>query len=104
VQYYTEARTLFLIKKTCFRPSPKVDSSLLRLEIREMPLVKTNNERLLFKIIRAAFNKRRKTLRNSLKGVIGQEKLKLFFKRYSINADTRPEELSLVDFANLNNI
>ena len=104
LQYYTEPQVLFLIKKTSFWPMPKVDSSFLSLKIRDEPLVKTENERLFFKIIRAAFNKRRKTLRNSLKGTVPLEKLKLFFHQYNIDVNARPEELTLGDFANLNNL
>jgi 16S rRNA (adenine1518-N6/adenine1519-N6)-dimethyltransferase len=58
-------------------------------------------EKSLFRIIRAAFGKRRKTLRNSLKGVVGQEKLNAFFKEFCIDCDIRPERLSLKDFINL---
>jgi len=103
VQYYTTAKKLFFIKKTCFHPIPKVDSAFLLLKINHEPQIKTKNERLLFKIIRAAFNKRRKTLRNSLKGVISQQRLGAFFNKYNIDRNTRPEDLSLSDFANLIN-
>lgn len=101
VQYYTKPKFLFLIKKTCFRPQPLIDSCFLRLEIREGSVVKVKNERLFFKIIRAAFNQRRKTLRNSLKSVISRQKLDSFFKRYNIDQNIRPEDLTLNDFANL---
>lgn len=101
IQYYTHPQILFFIKHTSFRPSPKVDSCLLRLEIRQVAPVKTEDERLFFKIIRASFNKRRKVLRNSLKDVIPQQKLDAFFSQYSISPDIRPEELTLADFANL---
>lgn len=104
VQYYTEPKTLFHIKNTCFLPSPKVDSSFLRLKIREAGLVKPKNERLLFKIIRAAFNKRRKTLRNSLRGVIPRQNLGIFFNKYNIDPNIRPENLTLKDFVNLADI
>jgi len=104
LQYYTIPRAIFLIKKNSFSPSPKVDSCLLELKIRAVPAVKTMREKLLFKIIRAAFNKRRKTLRNSLTGIIPLQKLSMFFKRYSIDSNIRPERLTLEDFANLSNL
>lgn len=104
LQYYTEPKILFLIKKTCFRPVPKVDSCFMRLQMRKEPPVKVNNEKLFFKIIRAAFNKRRKVLRNSLESVVPQQKLEVFFNKYSINSNIRPEDLALEDFANLTNI
>lgn len=104
VQYYTEPRILFSINKNSFFPSPKVDSSLLRLAIREKPAVKPEDEELFFSIIRASFGKRRKTLRNSLKEVVPAEKLKRFFAEYSICPNVRPEDLTLQDFANLSNL
>lgn len=104
VQYYTEPKIILNIKKTCFFPRPKVDSSLLRLRIRLNPPVNPKGEGLFFKIIRAAFNKRRKTLRNSLKGVIPLRKLEQFFNKYGIDSLIRPEDLSLEDFAHLSNL
>lgn len=103
IQYYTEPKILFLIKKTCFYPVPKVDSCLLRLEIRKAPILELKNERLFFRIIRAAFEKRRKTLRNSLKGVVTADMLENFFIQRGIECNIRPEDLSLKDFANLAN-
>jgi 16S rRNA (adenine1518-N6/adenine1519-N6)-dimethyltransferase len=103
-QYYTEPKALFFIKNTSFWPSPKVDSCFLRLKIRRMPAVKVTYEGEFFKIIRAAFNKRRKTLRNSLDAVLPRYKLNAFFEKYGVDANIRPEKLSLQDFANLANI
>ncbi|OGX19953.1 MAG: ribosomal RNA small subunit methyltransferase A [Omnitrophica WOR_2 bacterium RBG_13_44_8] len=101
VQYYSIPKILFLIKKTCFSPPPKVDSCLAELKLREKPAVAVKNERLFFRIIRAAFNQRRKTLRNSLDGIIPQAKLTSFFKAYGLDRNIRPEDLALVDFARL---
>lgn len=103
VQYYARAKILFSIKKTCFAPVPKVDSSFLSLAVTDEPAVKVRQEELFFKIIRDAFNQRRKTLRNSLQGVIPPEKLASFFSKFGIDHDIRPERLSLEDFANLAN-
>lgn len=104
IQYHADARILFNIGKNCFFPRPKVDSCFLRLNIRKKPAVSTKDERLLFKVIRAAFGQRRKTLRNSLKGIITQEKLGNFFSKYNIDNNIRPEDLALKDFANLSNL
>lgn len=101
VQYFAEPKILFGIKKTCFWPAPGVDSCFLRLCIRQsLPLV-PKRERMYFRIVRAAFNKRRKTLRNSLSNVISRKKLDLFFGTYQIDSDIRPERLSPQDFVNL---
>ncbi len=104
IQYYAEPQILFLIKKNCFYPAPSVDSCFLRLEIRKESTLELKNERLFFRIIRAAFEKRRKTLKNSLKDVIAAKKLERFFALYDIDSNIRPEALTLKDFANLTNI
>lgn len=101
VQYYTEAKMLFLIKRGCFYPVPKVDSCFVRLDVRKEPAVKVKDEELLFRIIRAAFNKRRKTLRNSLEEVLDSEAIEKFFSTRNIDRNTRPESLSLEEFAYL---
>lgn len=104
VQYYTEPKTIFLIKKTSFLPTPKVDSFFLKLDIRHRTILEPENEKLLFKIIRSAFQQRRKTLRNSLNGIILPEKLRLFFRKYNIYPNIRPEDLTCQDFVNLSRI
>jgi 16S rRNA (adenine1518-N6/adenine1519-N6)-dimethyltransferase len=104
IQYYTAPKILFPIGRTCFYPAPKVDSCFLELSMRHEPAVKVNDEELFLKIIRAGFNKRRKTLRNSLRETIPQDKLAAFFEKYDIDKNTRPERLSLSDFANLANL
>lgn len=103
VQYYCMPQIIFLIKKNSFSPVPKVDSCLLELKIRESAAVRVKDERLFFKVIRASFNKRRKTLRNSLAGVCPLQKLADFFQKYGIDSNIRPEDLTLNDFAILTN-
>jgi len=103
VQYYALPEIILQISRGCFFPVPKVDSCLLYLRFREKPAVYVGNEGLLFSIIRSAFNQRRKTLRNSLKGIIAQEKIEDFLLKHKKNHNIRPEELSLSDFAELVN-
>lgn len=103
-QYYFEPKGILNIKKTCFFPVPKVDSCLVRLKIRSKHPAEPKDEKLFFKIIRTAFNYRRKTLRNSLGNIIPRENLETFFNKYGIDSNIRPEDLSLEDFANLTNI
>jgi 16S rRNA (adenine1518-N6/adenine1519-N6)-dimethyltransferase len=104
VQYYSKPKIILNIKKNSFFPKPKVDSCLVRLEMFEEPKVSPKDKNLFFKIIRAAFNKRRKTLRNSLEAIVSKEKLDDFFSKYGVDSNTRPEDLTLEDFANLANI
>lgn len=103
VQYYTCPKIIFSISKTCFWPAPKVDSSFLRLDINKNLSLGLRKEKLLFQVIRKAFNQRRKILKNSLKGLISSERLVDFFKKYKINPHIRPEDLTLQDFTNLIN-
>ncbi|MFA4853880.1 MAG: 16S rRNA (adenine(1518)-N(6)/adenine(1519)-N(6))-dimethyltransferase RsmA [Candidatus Omnitrophota bacterium] len=100
-QYYLKPEILFEIKKNSFYPAPKVDSCFLSLKIREKPAVKVIDEAMLFKLIRLAFNQRRKTLRNSLEGIVAKERLEEFFNVHSIDKNVRPEDLSLEQFASL---
>ncbi|MDD4893939.1 MAG: 16S rRNA (adenine(1518)-N(6)/adenine(1519)-N(6))-dimethyltransferase RsmA [Candidatus Omnitrophica bacterium] len=101
VNYYSIPKILFVVKKNSFTPAPKVDSCLLELKIRESAPVKVKDEELFFKVIRAGFNKRRKTLRNSLEGIISPDKLREFFRENNIDSNVRPERLNLIDFARL---
>jgi 16S rRNA (adenine1518-N6/adenine1519-N6)-dimethyltransferase len=103
LQYYTIPEIIIQINRGCFYPVPKVDSVLLHLKFRNKPAVDVKDEELLFGIIRAAFNQRRKTLRNSLKGRVQPEKLEGFFLRNNLSLNIRPEELSLAEFADLVN-
>lgn len=96
VQYYCLPEIVFHINKGCFYPVPKVDSSLLSLSFRVQPAVYVKDEELFFRLIRSAFNQRRKTLKNSLKGIANTEEIGDFINH-------RPEDLSLEDFASLAN-
>lgn len=103
VQYYCLPKEIFHIKKSCFFPSPKVDSSFVSLKIQKKNLLSPKDERGLFEIIRAAFGKRRKILKNSLQGIIDPQKLDNFLAYNNIEPLIRPERLSLQDFINLLN-
>ncbi|MFA5275518.1 MAG: 16S rRNA (adenine(1518)-N(6)/adenine(1519)-N(6))-dimethyltransferase RsmA [Candidatus Omnitrophota bacterium] len=104
VRYYSQPEILFNISRSCFRPEPEVASAFLHLSLRETAPVQVDDENALFKIIRAAFNKRRKTLRNSLEGVVGEGVLNEFFVSKNLDKNTRPERLSLEDFADILNL
>ena len=102
VQYYALSRIVFEIKKGSFRPVPKVDSCFLSLKFRQKPPVKVSDEGRFFELIRAAFNQRRKTLRNSLAGFITSSSLEEFLDQQGIDRNVRAERLSLEEFARLN--
>ncbi len=101
VQYHGRAKIKFIIRKGSFFPAPKVDSAFLEIELRNKPLLKKLDEERFFTVVRAAFNQRRKTLRNSLLGVIMPDKLNEYLARQNISLDIRPEELSLDSFLGL---
>ncbi|MDD5409318.1 MAG: 16S rRNA (adenine(1518)-N(6)/adenine(1519)-N(6))-dimethyltransferase RsmA [Candidatus Omnitrophica bacterium] len=103
VQYYAQTKIIFEIKKGSFKPVPKVDSCFLSLKFRQKPPVEVREEEMLFKVIRRAFNQRRKTLRNSLSGFITPGPLKEFFDEQGIDSNVRPEDLTLDEFARLSN-
>ncbi len=67
VQYYSEPYLVANVPQNCFMPRPDVASAVIRLKVRETPAVPVQNEKLLFQVIRASFNVRRKTLMNGLK-------------------------------------
>jgi len=98
LQYYTTPEILLHIKRNCFTPIPGVDSCLLRLVIKRKTELSSADSKRLFKIIRAAFNQRRKALKNSLKGILAQGKIAAFLSHRQIDPLIRPEQLALSDF------
>lgn len=101
IQYYAKPELLFKIKKNSFWPAPQVDSYFVRLNFLRQSKLTQKKEKILFKIIRSAFNQRRKKISNSLKKVISAEKLRHFFAEKCISPNVRPEDLSLKDFLDL---
>ncbi|TNC80932.1 MAG: 16S rRNA (adenine(1518)-N(6)/adenine(1519)-N(6))-dimethyltransferase [Oleiphilus sp.] len=98
-QYYCRVQPLFVVGPEAFSPSPKVDSAIVRLSpYTELPYPAESVSRLQG-IVKQAFTKRRKTLRNALAGVIPLEALDAL----GIDAGLRPENLSLSDFVRLSN-
>lgn len=107
VQYYAEPYIVANVPPNCFMPRPKVGSAVIRLTRHERPPVKVTDEKLMFDIIRASFNQRRKTLIN---GLNNSDKLD-FSKEVITEAigclgkgfNVRGEMLALEDFARLSN-
>ena len=103
--YYAEREILFSVPRGSFTPSPNVDSAVIRFTLRGGPAVAVQDERLLFRLIRGAFEHRRKTLVNSVSsaGVCAKEILLAGLERLGIAATVRAEELTLEQFAALAN-
>ncbi len=107
VQYYAEAKVQLNVSATCFMPRPNVDSAVIKLTRHKTPVVDVKDEKLMFKVIRASFNQRRKTLVNGLKNSseldFSKEKILEAINTIGKEESIRGEKLTLVDFANLTN-
>ena len=97
VQYHADPEIKFIIPAGAFRPVPKVDSAVIHIHIRKTPKVIVADEALLFKIIRAGFSQRRKTLSNALKPLMPDIKDVLIDT--GIDTGRRGETLSMDEFA-----
>ena len=105
VSYYAEATLITTLSPDNFYPAPKVDSALLKLEMRETPKVAVENEELFFHVVRTAFRTRRKMLKNALvRGKFASgEVLTTAFKELDIAPQRRAETLDITEFAALAN-
>lgn len=104
VQYYAQPRRLFGVSRGSFLPAPRVDSEVIRLDVRERPPCAVRDESRLFSLIRAAFNQRRKTLPNALTGAgLTKDQVLSLLAQTGIPPTARAEELTLKQFAALAN-
>lgn len=105
VQYYTIPEVVARVPKDVFFPAPEVESSVIRLTRRKTPPVVLNSEEIFFKVVRAAFGQRRKTLINSLtgSGLADKEYWNVILSEVEIDPTRRGETLSLEEFARLAN-
>lgn len=107
VQYYAKPEIVANVPSNCFMPRPKVGSAVIRLERYEKPPVEVSNEKLMFRIIRASFNQRRKTLVNGLKNSqelsYSREEIEEVLNECGIPLNIRGEALTLAEFASLAN-
>ncbi|EES49141.1 16S rRNA (adenine(1518)-N(6)/adenine(1519)-N(6))-dimethyltransferase RsmA [Clostridium botulinum] len=100
VQYYCNTKIVRKVSPESFMPRPKVDSIVIRLDRLSNPRVKVQDEKLLFDIVRAGFNMRRKTLWNATKVVgLSKEDLQKAFDYCNIDPKRRAETLSIEEFA-----
>jgi 16S rRNA (adenine1518-N6/adenine1519-N6)-dimethyltransferase len=105
VRYFCNPRLLFYVSSQQFLPAPKVDSAVIRLDVLDKPAVNPADEKLLFKIIKASFSQRRKTLANSLSNMTGYDKkfIEQCLTQMGKNVNIRGEQLSLQDYCMLSN-
>ncbi len=103
VNYYSTPKLLFKVGRGSFMPSPNVDSAVIRLDVSRDKKYSVSDEKLFFKIVRAAFAQRRKQLLNPLSSALGMGKAELsdILVSCGIKTTARPEELKMQDFVNL---
>ena len=104
VYYYSETRKICFVSKECFIPSPEVDSEVIQLQIRKEPIVKVKDEEMFFKVIKASFTQRRKTLLNGLinGGLISnKDEGKNILTKLEIPENIRGEKLTIEQFAQI---
>lgn len=105
-QYYSDPKIITKVPRTVFMPAPNVDSIVIRMTIRQTPPVALDSPVLFFKVVKAAFGQRRKTLHNALNaGGFGQSKDQTaeFLRACDIDPSRRGETLSIEEFATLSN-
>ena len=101
VKFYTDAKVIVNLPKSVFMPQPKIDSTILNLKLR---IYDNNvNEDTLFKLVRAGFNKRRKTILNSMSDVVSKDNLREAFMNLDVKENLRAENLSIDDYIRLAN-
>jgi 16S rRNA (adenine1518-N6/adenine1519-N6)-dimethyltransferase len=107
VQYYSSPEIAFNVSPNCFIPKPNVDSTVIKLDILKKPPVNLINEDLFFKVIKASFGQRRKTLVNGLSNAgcfnKTKEELKAILRNMGLDELQRGETLTLMQFAELSN-
>ena len=106
VQYYMTAKVAFIVPRTVFVPAPNVDSAILKMVRRPEPAVAVEDENFFFKVSKASFTHRRKTLWNNLTGYFGKteevkDKLTKALDQAGLSPSVRGEALSLEEFASL---
>lgn len=105
VQYYCQVESVATVPKEVFVPIPKVDSAVLKLNIRKEKPVELLDEAMFFKCIKAGFGQRRKTLFNSLTGTgCSKEEVRLYLEEAMIDGNRRAETLSMKEFAEIANV
>ena len=106
VQYYMTAKVAFIVPRTVFVPAPNVDSAILKMVRRDQPAVGVKDEAFFFKVSKARFTHRRKTLWNNLTSYFGKSnevktKLESALDNAELSPSVRGEALNLQEFARL---
>lgn len=106
VYYYAEAKQILTVPNNSFIPEPEVTSEVIKLKIRKEPIIKVNNEKMLFKIIKIAFMQRRKTLVNAIASsdlFSSKEEIIECLNKLNIPINIRGEKLTIEQYADITN-
>lgn len=105
VHYCSAPEMVTFVPSNVFMPPPKVDSAVVKLKLLKEPAVCVSDEKMFFRLVKAAFGQRRKTLLNALQGFGGfnitKDEFKAIFGKIGLSENVRGEQLSLEDFASL---
>ena len=107
VYYYCEGKKIREVEKECFIPEPEVTSEVIKLNLREKPIIEIKDKKVMFNIIKSAYMQRRKTLINALTSVgifKNKEQGIKSLKKLGLREDIRAENLTIEDFAKLTNL
>ena len=106
INYYTNPERIHEVKNTCFIPAPEVDSTVIKLNIAKQKKIELSDEVLFFKIIKAAFMQKRKTLLNALSNgnIATKDEIKDILKKLDIDENIRGEKLTMEQYAEITKI
>ena len=106
INYFADAKMLFSVSRGSFMPMPKVDSCVIRLDIKDKTPKGVKDEAFFFKTVKAAFSQRRKTLANSVSSSMGLPKdmVSDIIRESGIDVSVRPEQMSMDDFIRFSNL
>ena len=105
VNYYAEPEILFAVDRNSFMPAPKVDSAVIKLNVRKSPAVKVNDEKRFFSLVKAAFAQRRKTFVNTVSNTteLSKDKIKEVLENLGISPTVRSEQLTMQELTEISN-
>lgn len=101
VDYYSSSQKLFDVDRNSFIPSPKVDSSVIKLQIRKQPPIEIDDEKKFFSMVKASFSQRRKTAANGISSGMGKTKEDVLnaIEEAGLDKNVRAEQLSMEELA-----
>lgn len=105
VNYYSEAQKLFGVSRGSFMPAPNVDSAVIRLDVSKEPRIEVEDEKLFFRMVKAAFGQRRKTISNSVVSGLGlsKESFRAACEEAGVSPTARAEALTMEELGRLAN-